>query len=334
MPSPDRSTQPWLSERIASLCMAVPVYGALALIALVSKLRTTPSWSDGTLERNHASLMSLAYFNNEQSRLLQFLVPEWLSRATGLSIPDAYATQRWVFVWASFVLFHVYLAGWFSGPLPFAGVCLLSATLPLTNMDHLQESAPLLMLVFLAALWAIRERRPILFAATLAIGALTNETVLCLPLLLFLTHLDAWRPGPVGRALALAVATAAPAFLITFAVRYLTRHQPHLGGAWHLPDNLDGIISQSFTPPWRYDHAPYMYPVLIYGPLWLYACLDLERKDRFLRISLVLVPVFIAAHLVTGIISEVRQMVPLGFIVLPSAMASLYTDPRTSPPTT
>jgi hypothetical protein len=37
-----------------------------------------------------------------------------------------------------------------------------------------------------------------------------------------------------------------------------------------------------------------------------------------------MVPFFIAAHLATGIITEIRQMLPLGFIIIPMALFSIY----------
>ena len=53
--------------------------------------------------------------------------------------------------------------------------------MPLTYFNHLQESAPLLALTFLLALWAIRERRTLVYTSVLFVGAFNNETMLFLP---------------------------------------------------------------------------------------------------------------------------------------------------------
>src|SRR5262249_37951314 len=106
------------------------VYVGLSFLLLRSKINATPAWLDGTLQHNHLALLAFRYTNNEQSRLLQFSIPEALVRVFGLSIPHAYLVQRFVFIALSFALFHLYLRRWFSQPLAFAAVALLAAIVP------------------------------------------------------------------------------------------------------------------------------------------------------------------------------------------------------------
>ena len=82
------------------------VYLVLSLINLRVKLLLTPAWHSGTLEQNHQLLLSFSYTNNEQSRLLQFYVPEFLVRLFPLSVPNAYLVQRWGFTFLAFCCFH------------------------------------------------------------------------------------------------------------------------------------------------------------------------------------------------------------------------------------
>jgi hypothetical protein len=42
----------------------------------------------------------------------------------------------------------------------------------------------------------------------------------------------------------------------------------------------------------------------------------------------VLIPAFILTHLYTGIIYEVRQMVPLGFVVIPAAFFWMFRESK------
>ena len=73
-----------------------------------------------------------------------------------------------------------------------------------------------------------------------------------------------------------------------------------------------------------YWQAFYLFSVLIVGVFWFYALLRYAKKPLFLQRSALMIPLFILAHLLTGIISEVRQMLPLGFIIIPMALYYLF----------
>ena len=51
-----------------------------------------------------------------------------------------------------------------------------------------------------------------------------------------------------------------------------------------------------------------------------------ERQPRYFRRISVIVPVFVAAHMITGIIMETRQMIPLAFIVIPMSLITMFPD--------
>ncbi len=172
----------------------VAIYACLSFLELRSKLQVTPAWFDGTLERNHAALLAFQYANNEQSRLLQFYIPELLVRVLGVTVAHAYMIQRWAFVALAFMLFHLYLRKWFSNGLAFAAVCLLAAVLPFTFMNDLQESASFLMASSVAALWTIRDAGSWSAAAVLLLGALNNETTLALSSVYATDRFRDWRP--------------------------------------------------------------------------------------------------------------------------------------------
>jgi len=128
------------------------------------------------LADHHRLLMKFQYYNNEQSRFFQYLLPELLHRLTRISIPSSYAFLRFVFVFAAFLAFHQFLRKWFSTATSFAGVLFLAASIPLTYRNDLQESAPLLMLLFVLDLWAIRENHDFLYVGILLLGGgFTNE---------------------------------------------------------------------------------------------------------------------------------------------------------------
>lgn len=310
----------WVKEAL----VFTPVYFFLALIELRVKLFLTPSWFDGTLERDHAALMQFDYFNNEQSRLLQYLIPEFLNRVLSLSIGYAYILQRWAFVLIALVCFHFFLRKWFDRQAAFAGVLFLSAIMPLGYIDDLQESSPLLLVTFLLGLWAIRERRTVWFIVISVIGGLNNETTLVLPLAYLFYNYVEFKPKALWKLCTTTFFASLPLVLTVGTIRYITRNQPHLGGAWHWSENVRGILSALRDNPLAYYDARYLYVVFIFGAFWLYALMSFRGKPLFLQRVSLIIPFFILAHLITGVIYEVRQMVPLGFIVIPMAMFYLF----------
>jgi hypothetical protein len=327
----------WRSAKAFWIKEVVPfaaIYFFLALINLILKTRATPQWFNGELAENHRLLLAFEYTNNEQSRLFQFYIPELFIRLFGLSVENAYLVQRWLFVWLAFVLFHVYQRRWFSKGLAFAGVCFLAAIMPLTYYTDLQESAPFLMVSFLGGLWAIRDGPPWLVAVILCIGALNNETTLVLPAVFFFAHFRGWRLAALWATAWRTLAVAAPAYAVTAVIRFITRDRPHLGGGWHLPDNAAGLYSELQLPVFDYFRADYLYVSVffIFGVMWVYAYLRFAQKPRFIRATLLMVPFFLIGHFITGIIFEVRQLVPLAYVIIPAAFFWLFDEEGTRAP--
>lgn len=306
----------------------IPVYFFISFTELILKLRHTASWQNGTLLDNHHLLMAFQYYNNEQSRILQFLIPEALHKIFDFSIITSYAITRLVFVFLAFLVFHNFLRKWFSPIASFAGVMILSSAMTVGFLiQDLQESAPLLMLLFILGLWAIREEKDGLFCLFMFLGGgLTNETMLVLPLGYFLYRVRSWKFTHVLRVGLRSVLLAAPAFAAQGVLRYITRFQPHLGGAFHWPDNIQGIWSELIFPYQAIFNGSYIYLFLVFSVFWLLAIVGLFRSPLFFRRVFWVTPFFLAGNLITGIIKEARQMVPLGFIIIPLALFILARE--------
>ena len=323
-----------LVHKNREILLFAPVYFFLSFIELAVKLWLTPSWFNGMLDTNHKLLLQFQYTNNEQSRLLQFYAPEFFHQVFGLTIQHSYMVTRFLFIFLAFACFHLYLRKWFSREAAFAGALFLAAVLPFTFLDDLQESAPGLMLFFLLGLWALRERKDGLFVlALVAGGGLTNETMLILPLVYLCDRLD-WKAGwQAGLKTAYRTAVVAfPAYLVQGVIRYINRDRPHLNSAWHLPENLIRIRWALGENPLDMYKAYYLFDFFLYSVFWLYALLGYRKSPRFLQRASWMVPVFFLANLVTGIIREARQMIPVAFIIIPMAMFFLFTPlPETAP---
>lgn len=307
-----------------------PVYFFLAFINLRVKLFFTPLWFNGHLASEHENLISLQGVNNDQSRILQFWIPELLHRLLSISIEDAYILQRWTLVFLAYVCFHKYLRKWFDPAASFAGALFLAAIMPLTYFNHLQESAPLLLLTFLLGLWAIRENRIVCLLVVFFIGGLNNETMLILPLAYCAYNFKTFRPAdllPLGWKTFL---LSLPLLVTVGTIRYITRHRPHGDDPWQLPYNIKGILSSLRilgSPELTFlqmHRAVYLYIFFVFGAFWIYACLRLKDKPLFLRRASVIIPLFILGHFLTGIIYEVRQMLPLGFLIIPMALSYIF----------
>jgi hypothetical protein len=300
-----------------------PLYAWLSFLNYLIKIWFTPSWFKW-LEHNHAASLKFEFTNNEQSRLLQFYVPEFFHQVFGTTIQHSYALARLIFVFLTYLCFHRYLRKWFSVAESFVGVALLAAIIPFTYMDDLQESSPLLLLLFLLALQAIRDERTGWLLMVFFVGGLTNETMLILPGVYFFYQLrfDSWKQVliPAGKAILVGL----PLLVTLVPIRYLTRDRPVLGGGFHWPDNLEGIWRDLSVNPLDMAGARSVFFILLFGILWYYALFHYAEKPLFLRRASWMVPFFILAHLITGKIDEPRQMIPLAFIIIPMAMFFIF----------
>jgi hypothetical protein len=308
------------------------IYFFISFIELTIKLRAAYStWFDGRLAENHNLLWNFQYYNNEQSRLLQWVIPQAIVKITHISIPHAYMVQRFAFVFLAFLCFHYYMRKWLSPGDSFAGVAFLAAVMPLTYGGDLQESAPLLMLLFVLGLWTIREYKILLFELVLIIGSITNETILILTAVYFF-YLFQWvHPKKinsrnvvefftlVGRTILIALLP----FAITISVRYITRDRPHLGGDILLWSSNWQQVWNALINTHIFDvfESDYLFFILLFSVFWLYALLGYRTSGLFLQRAFWMVPLFLLAHFITGKINESRQMIPLGFILIPMGLS-------------
>jgi hypothetical protein len=313
-----------------------PVYFFLSFIQLTLKLQDNyVDWFKGRLAENHQLLWNFDYYNNEQSRLLQWVIPQGIMKFTHLQVPQAYMVQRFIFIFLAFLCFHYYLRKWLSPGESFAGVAFLAAVMPITYQGDLQESAPLLMLLFVLGLWTIRENNTLLLELVMLVGCITNETMLILPALYFFYHFRWVHPKDVNSRTALeffklagkTVLIALLPFAIAAAIRYITRDRPHLGGdiiLWSTNIKMVWHAIRTFNAFELY-RTYYLFFILLFSIFWLYALLGYRTSGLFLQRASWIIPLFLAIHFITGKIEESRQMIPLGFIIIPMGLSFLLS---------
>lgn len=300
------------------------IYFFIALINLRIKILLTPRWFNGRLAANHAELLTFEYANNEQSRLLQFYIPEALKNILNISIENAYLLQRGVFIFLTLLCFHFYLRKWFDAGQTFGGVLFFIAIMPLSYMNDLQESTPLLLLTFLVALWAIREHQTIGYVLAMAVGALNNETMLILPLVFVLYNFKDFKSKNFLSVAWAAFWTSLPAYTIVGIIRYITRDNPRLAVWWQFPENVSLMKAAFAMSPLGWWDARFLFIFFIFGSLWVFAFLEYSKMPLFLQRAAPLIPVFVIAHLFGGVIGEVRLMLPLSFLVIPMSFFYLF----------
>jgi hypothetical protein len=308
------------------------VYFFVALINLRLKILMTPRWFNGRLAANHEELLAFQYQNNEQSRLLQFYIPEGLKRLFSISIENAYLIQRGLFIFLVLLCFHFYLRKWFDSGLAFGGALFFVAIMPLSYMNDLQESTPLLLLTFLVALWAIRERNMVGYVLVMAVGALNNETMLILPLVFVLYNFKSFKLNDLLSLAWITLWTSLPAYIIVGVIRYITRNSPRLAVWWQFPDNIASMKTALASSPLGWWNASFLFVFFIFGMFWLFTYLGYSQKPLFLQRASLLVPVFVLAHLFGGVIGEVRLMLPLSFIIIPMSFFYLFPNKQNVQP--
>jgi hypothetical protein len=318
----------WL-QRDPQLAFVLPLYAFLSVVSLRLKLAVTPLWFTGHMVEKHQSLMRGTHANNEQSRVLQYLIPDALRLVGGSSVANAYAFQRWLFIFLAFAVFHLFMRKWFRHGMCFAGVSFLAALIPFTHRAELQESAPLLALMFVAALWAIRDGKKWTFCALLLVGALVNETILVLAMGWYVVQAPRLLGRDTPRVAAEAALLSAPAFVVAAAIRYATRFSPHLGGAWHWPDNIHEMGVGLLRSPFDWYRVPHLGIFFLFSVIWIYPFVRFKSQPRYFRRISLVVPVFVFAHMLTGIIAETRQMIPLAFILIPMSLFTMFPEEAT-----
>lgn len=308
----------------------IAIFGWLAFLCLRTRLFLAPTWFDGTLEHNHVLLLAGQYTNNEQSRPLQYLLPEALHAALGLSVPHAYAVTHFALLWLALGAFYRAARRWNGEAGALACVALLAAALPFSYTDNLQESAPGLLLCVALGVWAVAEQRGGALAAVVGLGALNNESVLALPALWALARgLERGRAG-WGRAIGEAALIGLPGLLVQGVLRAFTRGRPHLTDPYQLANNLADLRGSLGTHPADWFVAEALHPLFLLGPLFALALRGWRGRPLVQRALVCWAPLYILPNLITGIVSELRLFMPVVLVLLPVATWTPATEGRSS----
>ena len=248
--------------------------------------------------------------NSTNIRVGAVFLAEAMHRVLHISILKAYVLLDTVALFCAMILLFVYLQRWFENIYCLVGVMFFSVVLPLTYMlFFFHPWDRLSLIVWLTALYLVRERRLWLLAVVLVIGMLIKYDVLLFPGLFFLAYVDRgnWlRTGLITLLL----------FTVTFGMLKLVvllrpgGFDSQVTVAQIVAINLAVLKEQRLAWP----------PFLGFSVPIVMAAIGFRSGDRFIQASalfgmLLFIPFIFASNM-----AEFRTEVPILLCLLPAAV--------------
>src|SRR5205823_862998 len=110
-----------------------------------------------------------------------------------------------------------------------------------------------------------------------------NETMAILPSVYFFYHFTSQSFVELIKLVRRTILLAAPLIVTLGPIRYATRNHPVLGGGYHLPDNVCGILSDMNRNPLDAPFAGYLLFLILLSGLCGYAVVQWRSQPLFLR---------------------------------------------------
>jgi hypothetical protein len=225
-------------------------------------------------------------------------------------------------------ILHRYLRAWFSKDQALIGVLFVAATMPMALRDHyFQPWSVLDAALFTAGLLCIRDRRYGILALIVAAASLNRETAIFIPLAFLAAGVGgkgedgADRPAGAKAALLFAGYLAIWA-AVFFGLRLLLGAGPRIV-------TVEELLAGNTIEPAIFRTVVHL--ALIFGAFWIFAALGFRRAPEFVKRTVLLAPLYLAAVAVWGVWYEVRLLMPLYAIVVPLGLSFLYRPPNAPP---
>lgn len=213
------------------------------------------------------------------------------------------------------VVFYFYLRRWFGEMLAAIGALIVAAVLPIGFLYYFyQPWSQWDLLVFTFGLWLIDEDRFGWLLALLLVATLIRETACFLFVIYALVYLGR---KPLGALAAICAAGAILWLTLQMGMRAAFGVAAHVGAA--RPDALSYRLIYNLT---HFD--TYFLLALYFGPLWILAFRGLKNKPAVLARAIWFTPLFVAVYMVMSNIHEVRYLLELCPVIVPSALMTLF----------
>jgi hypothetical protein len=266
--------------------------------------------------RMHSAIIGGGMLAPNQYRILTPYLAEALHRL-GLSLGASYDAIRFVAMFLAMVAFYIYARRWLSGPLAGLSLLVLTAILPFAYLVESQDLESIELLVFTLGLWAIRDGRDAMLVPLVLVGTLNKETAGLLIAFWAVNRLgiSVW---PVLGGVRVTPNGGWPRVAVTGAALVAAWTLPYVGLrlAFGLREYYTDFVMLGHN---LVDLRSYLYPLLLFGPLWYLAVRRASRAPAFLRRCLLVIPLYFALCWLLAAPSEVRLFLILAPIILPLA---------------
>ncbi len=254
--------------------------------------------------------------NGTSHRVLVPLLAQSLADLTGAEVRRVYYWIDSSTLAALFALLFLYLRRWLPVSWSLVGILYLASVLPTTyHFFYFHPWDRPSALVWLGALWCIRERKPAVLALLLAFGMLVKFDLLFVPLLYAAAT---WGEGPRRRTLLV----TAGLFVATGGVLWLLiTLRPEAAGAGYV-EHARALIATNIAEAEKSGgaYAPLLLLLLPAACGAAYRPAPSDAHPRLLRwlppFALLHLPLFAAA----SEFREARALVPLVLLLLPPAL--------------
>jgi hypothetical protein len=249
-------------------------------------------------------------------RVLAPFLHRGIERISGLAPATVWYVTRLAWIFAAYLLFHLYLRTWFDHGPAGAGTLLVAATVPLTftnswgHPDHFPE-----LVLFTLGCLAAARRADALFAVALVLAALNRETAGFLVAVYALA-------APLDRARVGRLVAFGALFAAVFGGLRVSRGFASYD-YWQLGRNLEflRLVPVGYDPYYR---AYAWFVVALFAPLaWLVVAVR-ARLPWFPRyVPLVALP-FVAVAFTLSSVIETRIFTPLFPLLVPAVMFAVF----------
>lgn len=255
------------------------------------------------------------------------VLAEGLRQASGLPLQSVYFALDTVFLFATLILLGVYLRRWLEPVWVALGLCFVGAVAPLTYLFYyFHPWDRLSQLLWLAALFFLRDRRFWPLAAALALAVWVKYDAVLLPLL---WAMAVWPTGG-RRAWVQTVALLVLAAGLLAGLKWLYPTEQR-GQNLDLVARAGEMVQRTATELGERGFA--FPPLLMFAvPLGL-AAAGWRHLERYHRACVLFGCVLFVPFALASNLREVRAQVPILFLVLPAALLSgrrLLAQPSSS----
>lgn len=242
-------------------------------------------------------------------RYVAYLLPELIRLATGRSLQVAEALNRFVWLWASAVVFHVYLLTWFKRTGAIVGVLGLFGMAGLLVVQTSFEPSDLPTFCFLLlSLLALQRRQYALLLLWAPLAMFFRETIVFFFVVwgvYFVFEPDKRQQLPY------LIGALGLAGLVFVGLRLYFGYESY--DAFTLPVNL------------RDDRWP-VRVVLLFNIFLVLPWITFKQAPRFMQYLVALVPVVFILNLLFALAKDSRLWLPLIPVLLPLGLLALLPD--------